>query len=387
MVRLCGLVRLARSVMIVGLVGVSRTIAHEESPTLREGEVHGRKAWVIENGTIRVALLRSGGHIAEVRLISDNPRLGINPMYVPPGPGYMGHIVCFPHFGPASPEERKSGLRGHGEAAWVDWQPTRPVQTTGQQITFFYGADLPNTHYRIERAVSLRSGEAVVHVEEWVENLTSYDRPYNRDQHATFGAPFVAPAKNVLDLSGTQAVTDPRRTGGNQWAADREFAWPHAPAGDSATVSLREFRAIPDGQVYTAVVTNTSRDAGWFTLYNTDHPLLVGYLFPTADHPWVIDWQNQPNPHSTAGTARGIEFGTSPFDEGLRRSVERASMFGAPTYKWIGARQRVSTTFTIFLGEIPPGFAGVEDVRREATRIVITERGSGREFSVAHVRP
>lgn len=375
-----------RSFFVFFLVCSAMTSAAAQAPTLREGEVHGRKAWVIENGKIRVALLRSGGHIAEVRLISGNPRLGINPMYVPPGSGYMGHIVCFPHFGPASPEERQNGLRGHGEAAWVDWQQTKPPQIDARQITFFYGADLPNTHYRIERAVSLRSGEAVMHVEEWIENLTSYDRPYNRDQHATFGAPFVAPAKNVLDLSGTKAIADARRTGGNQWAAGREFDWPHAPRGDGTTSSLREFRAVPEGQVYTAVLAKTSGDAGWFTLYNTDYPLLVGYIFPTADHPWVIDWQNQPKSHSPAGTARGIEFGTSPFDEGLRRSVERGQMFGAPAYKWIGSRQRVSTTFTIFLSEIPHGFAGVQDVRREDTRIAITERGSGREFTVAHIR-
>jgi hypothetical protein len=100
----------------------------------------------------------------------------------------------------------------------------------------------------------------------------------------------------------------------------------------------------------------------------------------------VIDWQNQPATGGSAGTARGIEFGTSPFDEGLRRSVERSQMFGAPTYKWIGGRQRVSTTFTIFLSEIPPGFAGVQNVRREDTRILITERGSGRELTVAHAR-
>ena len=54
-----------------------------------------------------------------------------------------------------------------------------------------------------------------------------------------------------------------------------------------------------------------------------------------------------------AGIARGIEFGTSPFDEGLRQSVERAQLLGVPTYRFISARQRLSTTFTIFLREMP----------------------------------
>ena len=160
-------------------------------------DIYGRPGWVLENGTIRVSLLRGGGHIAELRLVSTNPRLALNPMFIPSprpgsgqaGNGYMGHLVCFPHYGPASADERAQGLSGHGEAGSVEWQQTRPPQIDAQALTFYYGADLPKTQYKIERAVTLTSGQSTVRVEEWVENLAPYDRPYNRNQHATFGAP------------------------------------------------------------------------------------------------------------------------------------------------------------------------------------------------------
>jgi hypothetical protein len=345
-----------------------------------DANIHGRAGWVLENGKIRVSLLRGGGHIAGVRLLTDNPRLGIDPMYVPSGDGYVGHLVCFPHFGPASPEERAAGLRGHGEAGSVDWDQTRPTLTTAEGITFFYGAELPKTQYRIERAVSLKAGAASVHVEEWIENLAAYDRPYNRDQHATFGVPFVAAGKSVLDMSGTRGMTDPKRTAGGKWVENHLFQWPDAPRSDGSSVSLREFAAVPGGQVYTPVLTNRAGAESWFTLFNTDYPLLVGYIFPTADHPWIIDWQNQPRAETTAGMARGIEFGTSPFDEGLRKSVDRGQLLGAPTYRFIGAKQRLSTTFTMFLSQVPAGFAGTQAVRTQDGRIVITERGTGREL-------
>ena len=338
--------------------------AHAQTPMVREdSNIYGHPGWVLENGRIRVGLLRGGGHIAEVRLVSNNPRLSINPMFIPQGDGYMGHLVCFPHYGPASAEERAQGLRGHGEAGSVDWQQTRPPQMDAQRITFFYGADLPKTQYKIERAVTLKAGDAGVHVEEWIENLAPYDRPYNRNQHATFGAPFVTPGRNILDMSGTRGMTDPARTAGGKWTEGRLFQWPQAPRNDGIELSLRDFHAIPGGQVYTPVLTDRSKPHSWFALYNADYPLLVGYVFPTDDHPWIIDWQNQPRADAVTGTARGIEFGTSPFDEGLRKSVERGQMLGAPTYRFIGARQRLSTTFTMFLREIPSGFAGVRDVR------------------------
>ena len=364
---------------VLAIVTLIATVASAQSPTIREeANLYGRPGWVLENGKIRVALLRGGGHIAEVRLISGNPRLSINPLFIPEGSGYMGHLVCFPHYGPASADERAQGLRGHGEAGSVEWQQTRPPQIDAQRITFFYGADLPKTQYRIERAVTVDAGDAAVHVEEWIENLAPFDRPYNRNQHATFGAPFVTPGRNILDMSGTRGVTDPVRTAGGKWGQAQLLQWPAAPRADGIELSLRDFHAIPGGQVYTPVLTDRSKPHSWFTLYNADYPLLVGYVFPTDDHPWIIDWQNQPRADAITGTARGIEFGTSPFDEGLRRSVERGHMLGAPTYRFIGARERVSTTFTVFLREIPQGFSGVRDVRMEDGRVVVTLRSEER---------
>jgi len=362
--------------LILGSIAAATALVLAQAPAVREdANIHGRPGWTIENGRIRVALLRGGGHIAEVRLVSSNPKLSINPMFVPNGNGYMGHMVCFPHYGPASAEERAQGLAGHGEAGAVDWQQTRPPQSDSNGLTFFYGADLPRTQYKIERAVTLKAGEASVRVEEWVENLAAYDRPYNLNEHATFGAPFVTPGRNVLDMSGTRGMTDPIRTAAGKWAAAHLFQWPDAPPlNDGVALSLRDFHAIPGGQVYNPVLTDRSKPQSWFTIYNEDYPLLVGYLFPSDDHPWIVDWQNQPSADSAAGTARGIEFGTSPFDEGLRKSVERTQMLGVPTYRFIAARQRLSTTFTIFLQEIPAGFSGVRDVRVENGRILVENR-------------
>jgi hypothetical protein len=341
----------------------STNIVSAQTPTVREdAQIYGRPGWVLENGTIRVALLRGGGHIAAVQLISANPRLSINPMFIPEGDGYVGHFLCFPHYGPPSPEEREQGLRSHGEAGAVDWRQTRAPQIDANGLTFYYGAQLPKVQFAIERAVTLKTGESTVRVEEWIENLAPYDRPYNRNQHVTFGPPFVTRARTVLDMSGTRGMTDPKRTAGGKWAESSLFQWPDAPPRDGIPLSLRDFHAIPGGEVYTPVLADRSRPDSWFAIYNEDYPLLVAYVFPSDDNPWIADLQTQPRADSPAGTARAIAFGTSPLDEGLRKSVERAQMLGVPTYRFIGARQRVSTTFTIFLQEIPVGFSGVADV-------------------------
>jgi hypothetical protein len=38
--------------------------------------------------------------------------------------------------------------------------------------------------------------------------------------------------------------------------------------------------------------------------------------------------------------ARGLEFGSSPLAEGLRKSAAGGSLFDTPAYRWIGGEQR-----------------------------------------------
>jgi hypothetical protein len=354
--------------------------------TFQTEKIHGREAYVLSNGIIRVAALRGGGHLAEIRFLSSDPRKSINPMRVPHyatiepyqynpaihdalygdgshrwlSSGYMGHLLCFPSFGPpSSPEEVRNQLGNHGEAPIVEWKQTRAAEVRPDGVTLWYGADLTKTHYRVDRVVRLRADQPVVEVEETVENLLPFDRPINWVQHATFGPPFVEPGKNFLDVSATKG----------QLASGAPVEW---------SETLRVFPPTPHTGTYYALLLDPARPSSYFTMYHQDYPVLVGYLFPTADHPWIGDWQenrrNTIKPWDGKAVARGMEFGTTPFPEGLRKSVERGSLFGVPTYRWIGGRARLTTRFTIFLAEIPVGFAGVADVRLEGNRISLRER-------------
>jgi hypothetical protein len=190
----------------------------------------------------------------------------------------------------------------------------------------------------------LPRGMRLVRIDEWVENLESYDRPVMWMQHATFGPPFIAPGKTALDLSVT---------GGN---GHRIFE-PNEQAGG-----------------YYPMQANPARPDQFFTLYHPDYRFLVGYLFPTEGNPWIADWQENRRiaapPWNAQAVARGIEFGASAYAEGLRKAVERG------TFRWIGARERLHTSYTIFLEEIQEGFRGVRDVRSEyGVPVVVTFEG------------
>jgi hypothetical protein len=330
--------------------------------SLTEQTFHGRPAWVLENGAIRISVLKGGGHIAEVRQITGESRRDVNPMRIPHYPtidphtydderdnsrygddphrwlssGYMGHLLCFPWYGPpSSAEEIAAGLGNHGEAPIVAWRKIGGGSDAGV-VTLRCTAELPKTHYRVERTLTMRSMVPWVRIEESVENLLPFDRPMQWMQHATFGPPFVEPGKSLLRISAIRG----HRNG-------------ELPAGESP--SERLMPVVAPGGSYTALLMDRSRDYQFFALSNPDYPVTIGYLFRTSDHPWAADWQeNQRATHKPWDgkvIARGIEFGPSPYAEGLRKAVDRGSLFDTPSYRWIGARQKLRTDFIIFLSE------------------------------------
>jgi len=135
---------------------------------------------------------------------------------------------------------------------------------------------------------------------------------------------------------------------------------------------------------------DTSKPKVYFTIYNTDYPVLLGYIFQSAQNPWALDWQENQRvkqiPWDGKVIARAICIGDSPFANGLRSAVERGSVFGVPVFGWISARERRTETYAFFLAEIPLGFKGVADLRMENSQIVVVERETGKTISIRSAR-
>lgn len=381
--------------LVMGLSG--------QTASFHEDTFHGRRAFVLENDRMRVSTLPGGGFIGEIRFKSADPKMSVNPMRVPHYQtidpytydiakhgsiygtdmqrrlmsGYMGQFLCFPHFGGSSRAELANDYGQHGEALAVEWKQQK-LETRKDGVTLWYAADLPKTQYRVERAITLPSDETVGYVEESVENLTLFDRPMQWVQHITFGPPFLELNKTYVDASAAKAVVR-----NNQEYA--EASWPAMKDSTGTAVDLRVF----SGSTGTWLL-DRSRPKVYITIYNSAYPVLLGYIFPSAQNPWILDWQENQRakqiPWDGKVIARAICIGDSPA-QGLRGAIERGSILGAPIYSWIQARQRRTQTYVFFLAEIPLGYKGVADVRTEAGRIVIVERETGKTISIKSARP
>jgi hypothetical protein len=337
------------------------------------GRYRGRRAVSIENDEVRVTVLESGGHIAEVF----DKRTGVNPLWTPPWPsidpsvydpaqhrlygdgidasllaGIMGHNVCLDIFGGPSAEEATAGLPVHGEASVARFEI---AQSSGAIVM---RAELPLANLQIERRLELSEDQrGTVRIEESVHNLSGIDRPVGWTQHVTLGPPFLRKGVTQFRASATRSAVFPGPFGSADYLEHgAEFDWPDAPRLDGERADLRRLTETDASSAYTAHLMDPGRDHACFVAFAPDLELAFGYVWRRADFPWMGIWEenssrSQP-PWNSVTLARGMEFGVSPFPETRREMIERNRMFGVPTFRWIPAASRVSVEYRIVIRHV-----------------------------------
>jgi hypothetical protein len=325
----------------------------------------GRRAATIENDHLRLTTVIEGGHIAEIL----DKRSGVSPLWMPEWPtiepsqfgethravygagaegkllaGIMGHNICLDIFGPPSDDEAAAGLTAHGEAAVVAYDANAAATTLSLR------ADLPLAGLRFERRLSLVGPS--VHVHERVENLGAYDRPIGWTQHVTLGAPFLEKGVTEFECSATRSKVFETAFGTADYLAPgATFDWPVAPRLDGQTENLKRFTAADSSNAYTAHLMDPAREHAFFVAFSPRSKLAFGYVWRQRDFPWMGIWEeNHSRPQSPwNGTAltRGMEFGVSPFPETRQTMIDRGTLFGVPTYRWLRARGSLKAEYWI----------------------------------------
>jgi hypothetical protein len=391
-IRLCALA--AAGFLVAGSAGAQRTV-----------DYHGRKAWALNNGKMRVLITPGGGHVASMTLQSGRGS-NLNPFWLPkwqsvePGvwagnpakyggkpaaqllSSILGHNICVDFFGAPSAPETAAGLPVHGEAPTVNWR-----RDGGSSTSVSYSTVLPMADMRVSRTVRLAPGSSGMWITETVENQTPFDRPFGWQQHPSFGQPFLESGTSFFDMPATQSTVYPKEfSKGERLKRGGHFDWPEAPTSDGGTVDLREWPKGNSSSDYTASIIDPSRQWAYFTAINTRKGLLVGYIWPRKDWPWVGNWEENRfrsgDPWKKREVVRGMEFGTTPFPDSRRDAVTMAKLFGTPTYRWISAKGKQTIGYGVFLASIPAGTTGVRDVKLVSNSVSIELEGVDKTITV-----
>lgn len=330
---------------------------------------HGRRAAQIDNEQLRVTVTEEGGHLAELL----HKESGINPLWTPhwrsvePSQfsashhseygdgaesqlvaGILGHNICLDLFGTPDPTEAAAGIPVHGEA------PVATYELGGDETSVSMSAHLARAQINFRRTLRL-AGNGVLCFSEDVENLSCTDRPIGYTQHVTFGAPFLERGATRIRLSAT--LSRVYETGFNNGLGMQldgaDFDWPMCPRKDGTTEDLSTFTPSEASGGFTAHLMDSQQQHAFFVAWSPRYKLACGYIWRREDFPWLSRWEENHlrswAPWNREGFALGMEFGVSPMVESRRQMVERGPMFGAPTFRWIGALSSHSVQYCAFV--------------------------------------
>jgi hypothetical protein len=259
----------------------------------------------------------------------------------------------------------------HGEAARVRWREFDAPERRDGRILAAMGATLPMAGLDVRRTIRLSEAAALFSVSETVSNRNKLGRVYNMVQHATIGPPFLDET-TVVDSNAQRGFMQSSPLPNPE---QLEIRWPQA-SKQGQPVDLRRLTSDPDPNVVSFIVDS---ELGWVTATNASKELLLGYIWRTADYPWLNIWR-----HVTDGKplARGLEFGTTGLHQPFKILTTKPSIFGRPTFTYLDAGESSTRSYSAFLVKVPPDFQGVDRVFYGSGALVIHERGSGRELTV-----
>jgi hypothetical protein len=366
--------------------------AWQAQSVLTDATVYNRRALLLSNDKLELAIATQGGSIIRLLLQGDAGRISPfgNPELVPAVPDdrklqgpMVGHFVCVDGFGPASPEERAAGMPMHGEAYLQPWEVVDSSKR-GATTTVKFRVQLPLVQETLIRTLQMVDGENVVYVDSELESLVAFDRQVSWGEHPYLFPPFLEPENTVMDMSGTRArtrqyaeTTGPQR---REMASNQEFTWPMAPSRTGGLIDLRAARRNADATGHSSTLMDASRKFAFVTVMNTARRLLLGYLFRREEFPYLESyWNYTPD----LWLARSAEFATQPFDMPRRQVPDTRSMFDMPVSRWLPAKSKISSRFLMFYVATPEGMTKVDDVRLEDGKIVVEDRRAGKRIVIA----
>ncbi len=329
-----------------------------------------RRARSLDNGTLQIIVTVEGGHIAAVI----DKAAGINPLWSPPWPslepscydpakhpeyggnseskllsGILGHNLCLDLFGGPSESEAAAGMTVHGEAS------VNPYEIVVSGNTLTQSTVLKEAQLRFVRSIVLPQGAREATIHETVENLSVLDRPIAWTQHVTLGPPFLEKGLTEFKVTATKSKTlESDFTNGKcAMKIGAEFNWPMVPCTDGSEDDLRRFTNRPVSGAFSTHLMDPRLEQAGFAAWSPSAKLAFGYTWKRQDFPWLGIWEENysrtSGPWNGITLTRGLEFGVSPFPECRRAMIDRGSLFGVPTYRWLPARQKLSVSYRLYL--------------------------------------
>lgn len=265
----------------------------------------GHRLVVMENEVLRVAVVASkGADILELRykprdldVLWHAPQPLLPPgEYIPTIASRLGSFLdhftggwqeVFPSAG--LPTEYKGAELGvHGEVALLPWDVT--VREAGpNRIELEFSVETIRTPFRLTRRMLLKSGSAVLQIEESATNLGEEDVAFMWGHHPSFGSPFLEPGCLIEMAPCDCAVPQYSANLNRRFNLNPGSRYPHSP-GLSGELERVDVVKGKDNRTEDVLLLSGFED-GWCAIRNPHQQLAVGLVWERSVFPFLWCWQ------------------------------------------------------------------------------------------------
>ena len=349
--------------------------------------IASQPCWVIENGTIRLAVTQLGAQMAPVTFYLGSDRT-IEPYYISPWQGeglkldppvlvpLRGDFFCLP-FGSNSEPYKGMKFYPHGEPPGVPWTLIGSDKT-GAVTTLTLALETKVPAGRITKTIRLVDGRNVVYSQ---ERLEGYSLKTSMGHHAILAVPEkegslrIATSKFRFGMTEPFLFSNPAMGEYQSFAIGERFdtlsrvplGWKGAEPADCTSFPARTGFAdllgvfsesadrLPEKVAWT---TATNQDGGylWFSMHDPG-------LLPTTVF-WVENHGRHEPPWSGRNRCLGLEDICGYLNEGMPMSAEPNNLNaqGIPTAVELNANRPTFVNYIQGVAKIPADFQMVKDV-------------------------
>lgn len=302
----------------------------------------------LENPVLQVQIEQRGGQFVGVQL-KENPlnplSWAITPETMPKLADkravYKGHFLCMGRIGAPSAGEIEAGVPMRGEQTGRLWTICH-----AESARVDMACEAPSDGLKVRRTVDLHPSAPQFLVTETFENTRSLGRVHAILQHVTIGEPFLS-ANTRINSNAKQgfshkfSLSDPQ---------GHECFFPQVRLDDAGT-KVADISMPSDSENFLALhIFDAGEEYGWVTAYDPGSGLVLGYIWKTADYPWINFWNQAKGGRPVAA---GLEFGTAGIDAPYQILLENNVLFhGVRSWEYIDAGEAVEKSFIGFMVQL-----------------------------------
>lgn len=256
-----------------------------------------------------------------------------------------GWQEIFPNGGPeCTYKGAKLGM--HGELCNMPWQ-YEVVADDEKEIAVRFVAQLVRSPFRVEKTITLKTGESVLHFEETIENLAKEDMHFMWGQHPTLGQPFLSEhctirtsAKNCFTY-GEELDFEHQRV-----MPQTKGKWPQLLGYDGKLVPLDKIPPKDNGTAE-MVFLSEFEETAWYEVYNSELELAFGMKWDKEVFPYVWMWLVCGGAYGYPWYGRTYNLALEPWSSypgnGLAEAIRNGSA------REIRAGEKISTAFKAYI--------------------------------------